>query len=110
VRCQPKHSEGASPREEVVCPRTNIQPKVPSRGLIELSTISCGSTLPQHLHVLHREIPDGAVIAAMDPISGSATHWTGCAQGYPFAGEDQTLGLSTVGKQAEAVKMGKKDI
>jgi hypothetical protein len=43
VRCQPKHSEGASPREEVVCPRTNIQPNVPSRGLIELSTISCGS-------------------------------------------------------------------
>ena len=66
--------------------------------------------MQEDLHVLNREIPDGAVIAAVDPMSGSATYRTGRAQRHPFTGEDQTPGLSTVGKQAEVVQMGKKDI
>jgi hypothetical protein len=66
--------------------------------------------MQEDLHVLNREIPDGALIAAMDPMSGSATHRTGRARRHPFTGEDQTRGLSPVGKQAEVVKMGKKDI
>jgi hypothetical protein len=64
--------------------------------------------MEEDLHVLNREIPDAALIAAMDPMSGSATYRTGRARRHPFTGEDQTRGLSTVGKKAEVVKMGKK--
>jgi hypothetical protein len=45
--CQQKNSIGASPREEVACPdcpMTNILPEMPSQGLVDLSTISDGST------------------------------------------------------------------
>jgi hypothetical protein len=66
--------------------------------------------MEEDLHVLNREIPDGALIAAMDPMSGRATHWTGGALCYPFTGEDQALGLSAEGKQTEATKMRKEDI
>ncbi len=63
--------------------------------------------MQEDLHVLNREIPDGALIAAMDPMSGSATHRTGGARRHAFTGEDQTRGLSAVGKKAEVVKMRK---
>jgi hypothetical protein len=66
--------------------------------------------MQEDLHVLNREILDGARISAMDPLSCSATHRTGRARRHPFTGEDQTRGLSPVGKQAEVVKMGEKDI
>jgi len=63
--------------------------------------------MQEHLHVLNRQVPDGAFIAAVDPMSRSATHWTAGARRHSFTGEDQTLGLSVEGKQAEAAKMRK---
>jgi hypothetical protein len=66
--------------------------------------------MEQDLHVLHREIPDGALVVAMDPMSGRSTQRTGRARRHPFTGEDQTPGLSAVGEQAEVAQMGKKDI
>jgi len=46
----------------------------------------------------------------MDPMSGRATQWTGSRLRHPFAGENETLGLSAVGKQAEVAQMWKEDI
>ncbi len=46
----------------------------------------------------------------MDPMSGSATHRAEGDARHPFTGEDQTLGLSAVGKQAEAAKMRKEAV
>jgi len=66
--------------------------------------------MQEDLHILHRQVPDRTLIAAMDPMSGSATHWTKGARRHPFTGEDQTSGLSAVGEQAEVAQMGKKDI
>jgi hypothetical protein len=42
--CKQKMSDAVSPRKEVACPRTKIQPDEPSRGLVKLSTISDGCT------------------------------------------------------------------
>ena len=61
--------------------------------------------LQEDLHILNRQVPDRPLIAAMDPMSGSATHWTKGARRHPFTGEDQTFGLSAGGKQAEAAQM-----
>ena len=66
--------------------------------------------MQEDLHVLNRQVPDGAFITAVDPMSGSATHRTGGALRHPFTGEDQALGLSAGGKKTEVAKMGKKDI
>jgi hypothetical protein len=66
--------------------------------------------MQEDLHVLPRQVPDAAFRAAMDPMSGSATPRTGGALRYPFTGEDQALGLSAVGKQAEVAKMRKEDM
>jgi hypothetical protein len=63
--------------------------------------------MQEDLHVLNREIPDGALIAAMDPMSGRATHRTGRALSHAFTGEDQAPGLSAEGKKTEAAKMRK---
>jgi hypothetical protein len=65
----------------------------------------------QHdLHILKREIPDRAFIAAMNTMSGSAAHRTKGGRRHPFTSEDQTLSLSVRGKQAETAQMGKKDM
>ena len=64
----------------------------------------------ENLYVLNREIPDGALIAARDPMSGRATQRTGGTRCHPFTGENQTPGLSAEGKKTEVAKMGKKDI
>jgi hypothetical protein len=61
--------------------------------------------LQEDLHILNRQVPDRTLKAAMDPMSGSATHWTKGARRHPFTGEDQTFGLSAGGKQAEAAQM-----
>jgi len=66
--------------------------------------------LQEDLHILNREIQDGALVAAMDPMSGLTTHWTKGARRHPFTGEDQALGFSAEGKQTEAAKMRKEDI
>lgn len=66
--------------------------------------------MEKDLHVLNREIPDGALIAAMDPMSGSATHRTGGALCHSFTGEDQAPGLSAGGKKTEAAKMRKESV
>ncbi len=66
--------------------------------------------MQEDLHILNRQVPDRAFIAAMDPISGSTTHRTGDARRHPFTAEDQTRGLSAVGKKAEVAKMRKKDL
>ncbi len=44
--------------------------------------------LQEDLHILHRQVPDRALIAALDPMSGSATHRTRGARRHPFTGED----------------------
>jgi len=51
--------------------------------------------MQEDLHVLHRQVPDPALIAAVDPMSGSATHWTGHARRHPFTGENQADKLAT---------------
>lgn len=66
--------------------------------------------MEEDLHVLNREIPDGALIAAMDPMSGSTTHRTGGALRHSFTDEDQAPGLSAEGKQTEAAKMRKESV
>jgi hypothetical protein len=63
--------------------------------------------MQEDLHILNRQVPDRTLIAAVDPTSGSATHRTGGARRHPFTGEDQALGLSAEGKQAEAAQMRK---
>ena len=62
------------------------------------------------MHVLNREIPDGALIAAMDPMSGSSTQGTESTPRHPFTGEDQMLSLSVVRKKVEVAKMRKEDM
>ena len=66
--------------------------------------------MEEDLCVLNRQIPDGALIAAMDPMSGSATHRTRGARRHPFTGENEALALSAVGKQAKVAQMRKEDI
>jgi hypothetical protein len=60
------------------------------------------------LHILNRQIPDRALVAAMDTASGSATHRTEGGTGHSFTGEDQALGLPVERKQAETAQMRKK--
>src|SRR6266849_10328324 len=60
------------------------------------------------LHVLNRQIPDRAFIAAMDTMSGSTTHRTDGGTRHSFTGEDQALGLSAGRKQTETTQMRKK--
>jgi len=43
----------------------------------------------------------------MDTMSGSSTYGTEGGRRDPFTDEDQTPGLSVVGKQAETVEMRK---
>jgi hypothetical protein len=63
--------------------------------------------MQEDLHILNRQIPNRTLIAAVDPTSGIATHWTGGARRHPFTGENETFGLSAEGKQAEAAQMRK---
>ena len=50
--------------------------------------------MQENLHILNRQIPDGAFIAAVDTMSRSTTYRTAGARRDPFTGEDQALGLS----------------
>ena len=66
--------------------------------------------MQEHVHMLNGQIPDGALVAAVNPMSGRATCRTGGTLCHPFTGENQMRGLSTVGKKAEVAQMRKEDI
>ena len=66
--------------------------------------------LQEDLHILNRQVPDRTLIAAMDPMSRSATYWTKGARRHRFTGEDQTLGLSARGKKTKTAQMRKEGI
>jgi hypothetical protein len=59
------------------------------------------------LHVLNRQIPDRAFIAAMDTTSGSCTHGTRGGPRYSLTDEHQTAGLPLLGEKAETAEMWK---
>ena len=66
--------------------------------------------MQEHLHILNGQIPEGALVAAVDPMSGCATLRTEGTLCHPFTGENQTRGLSAVGKKAEVAQMRKENI
>src|SRR5262245_52584055 len=66
--------------------------------------------MQEDLHLLNRQIPNRALIAAMNTMSDRSTHRTASRTRYSFAGENQTIRLSPRRKQAEAAQMRKKNM
>jgi hypothetical protein len=72
---------------------------------IELANVQ----MQDNLHVLKREIPDRAFIAAMDTVSQRSTYRAEGGRSDPFTDEDQTPSLPVRGAQAEPVEVWKEN-